>query len=99
MGAPEGHARAELDGRAMRLPAADPTAHVVRVPCRHNACARPSTGSSRSGRRYVMFNQLRAFAEATRSSLWFWPILMTLLGFFLAQATILLDPSAWIERQ
>ena len=46
-----------------------------------------------------MLNRLRAFAESTRSSLWFWPILMTTLGIFLAQATILLDQSEWIKRQ
>ncbi|WP_291010583.1 DUF2254 domain-containing protein [Hydrogenophaga sp.] len=46
-----------------------------------------------------MLNRLRAFADSTRSSLWFWPILMTTLGIFLAQALILLDQSAWIQRQ
>ena len=46
-----------------------------------------------------MLNRLRAFAESTRSSLWFWPISMTTLGILLAQAMILLDQSAWIERQ
>jgi uncharacterized membrane protein len=46
-----------------------------------------------------MLNRLRAFAESTRSSLWFWPILMTTLGILLAQLMILLDQSAWIERQ
>ena len=46
-----------------------------------------------------MLNRLRALVESTRSSLWFWPILMTTLGILLAQAMILLDQSAWIERQ
>lgn len=46
-----------------------------------------------------MLNRLRAFAESTRSSLWFWPILMTALGIFLAQAMIMLDQSAWLQRQ
>jgi len=46
-----------------------------------------------------MLNRLRALVESTRSSLWFWPILMTTLGIVLAQAMILLDQSAWIERQ
>lgn len=46
-----------------------------------------------------MLNRLRALAEATRSSLWFWPILMTALAILLAQAMILLDQSTWINRQ
>ena len=46
-----------------------------------------------------MLNRLRAFSDSIRSSLWFWPILMTTLGILLAQATILLDQSAWIKRQ
>jgi uncharacterized membrane protein len=46
-----------------------------------------------------MLNRLRVFAESTRSSLWFWPILMTTLGILLGQATILLDQSSWIKRQ
>lgn len=46
-----------------------------------------------------MLNRLHAFAASVRSSLWFWPLLMTTLGIVLAQAMILLDQSAWIERQ
>lgn len=46
-----------------------------------------------------MLNRLRAFTDSIRSSLWFWPLLMTTLGIVLAQAMILLDQSAWIERQ
>ena len=46
-----------------------------------------------------MLNRLRTFAESIRSSLWFWPILMTTLAIVLAQATILLDQSTWIDRQ
>ena len=46
-----------------------------------------------------MLNRLRAFADSIRSSLWFWPILMTAFGIVLAQTMILLDQSAWIESQ
>ncbi len=46
-----------------------------------------------------MLNRLRAFADSLRSSLWFWPILMTTLGIVLAQAMILLDQSMWLKRQ
>ena len=46
-----------------------------------------------------MLNRLRAFVESARSSLWFWPILMTTLGIALAEAMVLLDQSAWIARQ
>jgi uncharacterized membrane protein len=46
-----------------------------------------------------MLNRLRAFSDSVRSSLWFWPFLMTSLGIVLAQAMILLDQSAWIARQ
>jgi len=46
-----------------------------------------------------MLNRLRSFPDSIRSSLWFWPILMTALGILLAEAMVLLDQSAWIERQ
>ncbi len=46
-----------------------------------------------------MPNRLRAFTDSIRSSLWFWPFLMTTVGIVLAQAMILLDQSAWIKRQ
>ena len=46
-----------------------------------------------------MLNRLRDLVDSTRSSLWFWPILMTTSGIVLAQAMILLDQSAWIQRQ
>lgn len=46
-----------------------------------------------------MLNRLRALPDAIRSSLWFWPILMTTIGIVLAEAMVLLDQSEWIERQ
>lgn len=46
-----------------------------------------------------MLNQLRTLSSSMRSSLWFWPILMTTLGIVLAEAMVLLDQSAWIARQ
>jgi uncharacterized membrane protein len=46
-----------------------------------------------------MLHQLRAAVDSIRSSLWFWPVLMTSMAVALAQAAILLDQSGWIERQ
>jgi uncharacterized membrane protein len=46
-----------------------------------------------------MFQRLRTIAESIRSSLWFWPVLMTSTAVALAQGAILLDQSGWIGRQ
>ncbi len=46
-----------------------------------------------------MFQRLHAFVDSIRSSLWFWPVLMTSMAVALAQAAILLDQSGWIGRQ
>ena len=46
-----------------------------------------------------MLNRLRAFADSIRSSLWFWPVLMTSLAIALSQGLILFDQSLWIARQ
>lgn len=46
-----------------------------------------------------MLNRLRAFADSVRTSLWFWPVLMTALALALSQGLIQFDQSLWIARQ
>lgn len=45
-----------------------------------------------------MFNNIRSFIDAIRGSLWFWPVLMTLVASVLAQGMIYLDHSEWFLR-
>jgi uncharacterized membrane protein len=43
--------------------------------------------------------KIRNILESIRSSLWFWPVLITLAAAALAQAMILLDHSGWLARE
>ncbi len=45
-----------------------------------------------------MIRQIRNILESIRTSLWFWPVLMTLFAIALAQGLILLDQSGWLGR-
>lgn len=45
-----------------------------------------------------MLRKARQAIDSIRSSLWFWPVVLSALAMTLAQGTILLDHSNWLER-
>lgn len=44
-----------------------------------------------------MLGRVRKGIESIRSSLWFWPVVLSVVAMTLAQGTILLDQSGWLE--
>ncbi|MEZ5566437.1 MAG: DUF2254 family protein [Gammaproteobacteria bacterium] len=45
-----------------------------------------------------MFGRLLSLLDSIRSSLWFWPVVMSVVALLLAQGTVRIDRSDWLEQ-